>query len=672
MSFSSGLRFSWREPALWVLIALASAIYFTRISDVSIRGEEPRWGTVAREMAAEGDWVVPRQQGQVFVDRPPMGSWAMAAVAGATGRWDALAVRLPSALAVFCTTLLVYGYCRRFLSETASFAAAAAFCVLPQTLQLGRVGENDALYMGFVAAGFLLWHAQYMDRGADAFGWVCGYVPLAFAMLTKGVQAPAAFFLTVGLYLYQQGRLRDFFRPAHLVGIAAFVAIIAPWNLLFSTHLDHKSGLIVWLFQVLEKVVNAKKDDNGLLRFVRFPWEQWAMLMPWSALWFCWLSPKFREAARPKAAYVWFCAIGMLVGFSTIWFAVMGVSRYFMSFLPLGAVVVGVALDVCWSQGTQSPLWAPWKHFARTCGVMAVLTAVCIALLGTGVVPGQRAASLAQPPLAATAIVLGAAAVCWLLWVATLKAKPKRLALAVAGMAAFIGLVHTKVAIDASVKMQNDAAPAVAAVAEQLPPGAKLYSLGTVHHLFRWHYPDSVTIAPKADSIDALPPEVEYFCYNDSGLDALGAAAETASPALKPPTTGQAVGKTFLILLMGGGLLGLAWAVAQQGSPRWVVAGVSLAACVALAHSQVGYHADPPVPSPLADSSVFEKMASVSMGREVTRNDTFVVIARRAKTPQVAALPKGAKDAAAKLKGEAAESKKAEASTPEAKETSLR
>lgn len=670
MSFSSGLRFSWREPALWVLIALASAIYFTRIADLSIRGEEPRWGTVAREMAAEGDWVVPRQQGQVFVDRPPMGSWAMAAVAGVTGRWDAVAVRLPSALAVLCTTLLVYGYCRRFLSETASFAAAAAFCVLPQTLQLGRVGENDALYMGFVAAGFLLWHAQYMDRGADAWGWVCGYVPLAFAMLTKGVQAPAAFFLTVGLYLYQQGRLRDFFRPAHLVGIAAFVAIIAPWNILFSAHLDHKSGLIVWLFQVLEKVLNAKKEDNGLLRFVRFPWEQWAMLMPWSALWFCWLSPKFREAAKPKAAYTWFCAIGMLVGFSTIWFAVMGVSRYFMSFLPLGAVVVGVALDVCWSQGAQSPLWAPWRHFARTCGVMAVLTALAVALLGTGLIPGQRAASLAQPVAAAGTILLGAVGLCWLLWSAAEKADARKLGFAAAGMAAFIGLVHTKVALDASVKMQNDAAPAVAAIAEQLPPGTKLYSLGTVHHLFRWHYPDSVTIAPKSESIDALPPEVEYFCYNDSGVDALGAAPETVAAAAgpKPPTTGQAVGKTFLILLMGGGLLALAWGVAQQGNPRWVVACTSLAACVALVHSQVGYHADPPTPSPLADSSVFEKVASVSMGREVTRNDTFVVIARRAKTPQTAALPKGAKESAAKHAGAA----KPGSTKPEAKETSLR
>src|SRR6266487_2116110 len=70
-------------PGLAIVLprsASRSIIYGARLSVLPIVGEETRWATGAREMLATGDWIVPRQQGYVFSERPPMTMWMMAAV----------------------------------------------------------------------------------------------------------------------------------------------------------------------------------------------------------------------------------------------------------------------------------------------------------------------------------------------------------------------------------------------------------------------------------------------------------------------------------------------------------------------------------------------------------------------------------------------------------------
>src|SRR5689334_8917683 len=124
---------------LVLLTLFVLACYGLRIDKLSIRGEESRWATVAMEMRRTGDWVVPRQQGKPFLSRPPMGSWLIALAGSLRGECDAVAVRLPSILAVLAMTLLIYGYGRSFLGRAGAFAAAVGFAAMPEVLQMGRL-----------------------------------------------------------------------------------------------------------------------------------------------------------------------------------------------------------------------------------------------------------------------------------------------------------------------------------------------------------------------------------------------------------------------------------------------------------------------------------------------------------------------------------------------------
>ncbi len=99
----------WRELELALLVVLVVGAYFTRMTSLTVRGEESRRGLIAREMLNTGDWIVPRCQGVPLFSRPPLQNWLIAAVGIVRGDVDIFALRFPSDCAILMTVILVYG-----------------------------------------------------------------------------------------------------------------------------------------------------------------------------------------------------------------------------------------------------------------------------------------------------------------------------------------------------------------------------------------------------------------------------------------------------------------------------------------------------------------------------------------------------------------------------------
>jgi len=131
-----------------LLAGFVLLVYFSRLTNVPLRGEESRRAQVAVEMVRSGEWFIPTQQGDPFFmsSRPPLHNWLIALVGRWYGSIDVFAVRMPSVLAVLATVLLVYAYSRLFLSRIGAMAAALAYGTMGQVLQLCRLGETDALF----------------------------------------------------------------------------------------------------------------------------------------------------------------------------------------------------------------------------------------------------------------------------------------------------------------------------------------------------------------------------------------------------------------------------------------------------------------------------------------------------------------------------------------------
>src|SRR5579875_2640472 len=144
---------SGRRTALTLLLLAAMTLpFFYRLGAWPLFDpDEGRNAEVAREMAASGQWAVPRFDGQPYLDKPVLLFWAVAAVFRLRGVGEASA-RLPSALAAVATTALTLASARLLLGPAQGLLAASIVATSPLVLAFARLVIFDMLLTALVTA----------------------------------------------------------------------------------------------------------------------------------------------------------------------------------------------------------------------------------------------------------------------------------------------------------------------------------------------------------------------------------------------------------------------------------------------------------------------------------------------------------------------------------------
>ena len=442
------------EWELGLLVVLTLVLYSCRLTDLSIRGEESRRGRIAWEMIHSGDWLVPRVQGLPRLSRPPLQYWTIATAGIFRGQVDAIAVRLPSVLATLLTVMLIYGHGRCWMSRRGAFASGAIFATFAQVLQLGRLGETEAIFTLLLSSALLVWHIGMMRSWSPVATWTIAYILAALATLAKGPQAPVYFAGGIGLYLVLSRQWRFAFSWSHAIGIVVFLGLVSAWQIPFAMALGQERVSYVYLSEVAKRF-----EDHAVLTFathlISFPFEVWlGSLFPWSLFLLAYARRDVRQSLGALKMPVLFLTGCICIAFPTVWIPPEARTRYFMPLFPCFALLCGCVIEY----------WAINSSDATS-----------------------RIRNLAV----------------WL-----------SLPIRFAGVTALIGLIYLGPAISFQVAKSRDAASEIAQVKGALPAGAKLYSFGVVHHLFSFLYADEVTHCPWPIDAAEVNPELEYFCID--------------------------------------------------------------------------------------------------------------------------------------------------------------
>jgi 4-amino-4-deoxy-L-arabinose transferase-like glycosyltransferase len=521
----------WREAEFWLLALVVVGIYFTRITALPLVGEETRWACGAAEMLRSGDWIVPRQQGEIFADRPPGASWAMALVGLARGRVDQWAVRLPSVAATLLTALVIYWYTRHFLAPLGSLAAGLAFATSVQVLQLGRLGECEALFTLFVSASLLVWHAGYVRAWRPVAIWTAGYALSALATLVKGPQAPIYFFSVTCMFLLAQRQWRWIVSWPHLAGVAAFVAILAAWQVPYFLMTSWDAVLETWTGQAGRRF----GLDSFLPHLATYPAETLGCLLPWSLFLAVLVLRRMREALRAARPLTRFLLVTIAVTYPTVWLAFEARGRYYMPLYPLAAVLLGSVVERCATAEAGSRLRGMWNTFLVVAGVAAILSGAAIAAASWV----EPLAALRQTPAWTAALaslfVLGSTVLLWCrqkrnvgrpfqaVAATARKGRPTgpfataRLGLVATSLV--LGLAYTGVAVNTDAARLNAVAPAVAEARSLLPAGTRLASFGAINHRFAYYYGEPIPRLDWPRTIDDVPSDLAYFCFSRTPSD---------------------------------------------------------------------------------------------------------------------------------------------------------
>jgi len=209
-----------------VAVYLAAAVPLLIVSPVANRAEL-RCAEVVQGMVSSGDWLVPRFDGEVRLNKPPLSYWTGAVASVALGQVSLAALRVPSLLAAAGLLLVTYAWGRRIGGARLGLAAAACLAAMELTIAYGRRGVADmqlALYGNLALLCF--------DRllVAPRLAWRVGFgLCLGLALLAKATAGLMLVGVPVAVILTLQRRWRAALAPRNLVWIALALGLGLAW-----------------------------------------------------------------------------------------------------------------------------------------------------------------------------------------------------------------------------------------------------------------------------------------------------------------------------------------------------------------------------------------------------------------------------------------------------------
>jgi len=498
-----------------LLLVLVLLTFFLRIGDLPPMGEEGRRARGAINMIESGDWIVVRQGGVVFPDRPPMTNWLIAVSGLVRGAVDTVAMRAPSVSAVLATVLLLYLYCARLDSRVTALTAAASYATFGQVMQIGRLGESESVFAFFMAAALLLWHMGFALRWRPVLVWSLGYSFAGLAALVKGLQAPVYFVAATGAYLLLQRRWKWLFGWGQWVGAACFLLIVAAWQVPYYLRTDLQASMDTWF-----AVVGPRLGLSGLLEnIVSYPLETIGCLLPWSLVLAVLLHRGVRRRLLEEHPQIGFVLVALIVTYPTVWFSAGAKGRYYIPLYPCVAVVIGSLVDTLSRAPEDSFAGRIWRLVNRAAILFAVFAVGALAFIQFG---GEARFDHFRQTLLWSAFIVAVAAASV---VASRRAMAHRdpwtAGRAVLAAAALLGTLHMTFWVDSLLNLRVDLRPTVSALRDRLPSAEKLVSLGPIDPRFAYAYRHLIREIPLPTTAEDFPPDVEYFCFDWRPTDTL-------------------------------------------------------------------------------------------------------------------------------------------------------
>jgi 4-amino-4-deoxy-L-arabinose transferase-like glycosyltransferase len=242
-----------------ILLIVPLLLYIVPLSVMPLmEPDEARYSDIPSLMNRTGDYVTPRLNHVVYLEKPPLCYWATAAAFRIFGEND-FSSRLFVALCAWGCILLVYrmGF---FLHDekTGLFSAAVLTTFLYHAL-MGRINILDMPLAFFVSLATWAGYRRFASKDAGR-GWLyLLYFSSALAFLAKGLIGIVFPFAIVVLWLAFSGRWRDIPRIVSPVGLVILLAVSVPWILLA----QKANKDFLWFFFVQEHFLRYTTTMHG-------------------------------------------------------------------------------------------------------------------------------------------------------------------------------------------------------------------------------------------------------------------------------------------------------------------------------------------------------------------------------------------------------------------------
>lgn len=229
-----------RRAALWALLAVVAGSWIALLAGRALYNpDEARYAEIPREMLASGDWVVPRLDGLVYIEKPPLQYWMTALAYRLFGEseWSA---RLYTGLCGLATALVTAWLAFRLWDAATAWRAgivcASSLLVLVMSHQL-TLDMSLTLYLTVTLAAFCVAQDERTRPRERRLYMALVWASAAAAFLTKGLEAGALPVLALIVYSLLHRDTGPWKRLHPLAGLALFLVLTLPWLLTIQSRL---------------------------------------------------------------------------------------------------------------------------------------------------------------------------------------------------------------------------------------------------------------------------------------------------------------------------------------------------------------------------------------------------------------------------------------------------
>ncbi len=343
---------------------------------INVGTDEGIRALVAMEMNYSGNYIVPTLNGELYLNKPPLFNWILAASFKLFG-YNEFALRLPTFLSIFIGGFLVFRFTRRYLGERTAWISALLMMINGRILIYdSMLGLIDITYAWVTFLGIMLVFV-YGEKKQYYKLFLLSYLVAAAGYMLKGFPTFGYQALTLLAYFIYTRNFRKLFHPAHFAGIFLFIVIIGSYYLLYfkQSGLSPEEMFSNLFKESTQRTAFFNKVGALILHFLTFPPSLFYHYIP-PMLFAIVLFRKDWLQIIKSNPFVLFCAITFLVNLSIYWLSPKIFARYILTILPL----VFIVFAYVYTERTSSNNWRKKILHNIFLGCAIIFLAACFIL----------------------------------------------------------------------------------------------------------------------------------------------------------------------------------------------------------------------------------------------------------------------------------------------------
>lgn len=210
-----------------------------------------QYASISREMLERNSFLQIFDQGQDYLDKPPLLFWLSALSMKIFGIFD-WAYRIPSILVLLAGLYATGKLARIFYNEDIARISVMVLASSQAVFLISHDIRTDTMLMGWVILS--IWQLAEWFRSQQWKNFIGAFVFIACGMMTKGPVALMVPGLAFSAHFFAQRNWKQFYRWEYLLGIVIIAVLLLPmcWGLY--QQYDLQPG----------KLINGRPIDSGL------------------------------------------------------------------------------------------------------------------------------------------------------------------------------------------------------------------------------------------------------------------------------------------------------------------------------------------------------------------------------------------------------------------------